>query len=266
MANRRQSRDGYLSGPALDSSFMNRGREHRPSSRQDSGSLIGWTLIFLALGAWTLVSWTLPFDVDAHPERPLYFDLLQKVGKIEPFRSYGPDRRPEGQCEFLDAPGLAAKVQEHAGENALPDWNGALMRNYVFHYPAASDSPFFHGEITIDSVEALRSRGFFPSGILVRGRAPETPSLQFEILYSTKSAAKNPDLGPTLRFEKTASYAAVLRVERNASSPGWIVTLVPLAYPALPIPGGGSLPGAPPSFLNMRTAWPQSSISQPFSN
>ncbi len=262
MGSRRQSRYGYLSGPALNPTFMDRSRDNRRFQRQDGGSLIGWTLIFLALGAWTLISWTLPFDVDAHPERPLYFDLLQKLGKIEALRSYGPDSRPEGVCDFLDAGSLAAQVHDHSEKDTLADWNGLLMRNYVFHYPAASHSPFFQGEIEIDSVEPLPAHGFFPSGFLARGHVPETPALRFEILYSTKATNEKPALGPIIRFERTASYAAVLRVERSSTFQGWIVTLAPLAYPDLPLQGGGSVPGGPPAALNMRSSWPQSGLSK----
>jgi hypothetical protein len=88
--------------------------------------------------------------------------------------------------------------------------------------------------------------------------------LHFEILYSSSARpATAPAFESAIRFEKTASYAAVVRVTPRSQPGTWTVTLIPLAYPDLPAATGGSTPGSPPRALNMRTEWPQSSISSP---
>ena len=146
----------------------------KPRGRQDGG-LFGWTVLILLLIGVAIFCWIGSFYVFGHPEKPLSYEILSKLKKIESPKRFELTAAPRG--EFLRAPQIMERYAAMRPRQ-LERTNEVLLRNYLRNFkPCDGLVPYVLGTFNIlDSFE-LTGDDFFPSGVVALAQSKENPNL-----------------------------------------------------------------------------------------
>lgn len=230
----------------------------KPRGRQDGG-LFGWTILILLLIGVAIFCWIGSFYVFGHPEKPLSYDILSKLKKIEPPKRFELTAAPRG--EFLRAPEIMERYAAMRPRQ-LERTNEVLLRNYLRNFkPCDGLVPYVLGTFNIlDSFE-LTGNDFFPSGVVALAQSKENPNLLIEQVFCADKRMV-PTLHRTLLtgldidLKRENELAAVINIERL--SDGRIkLTTVSILYPSYEAAtADGTFNLDPPEQLNVQAGLP----------
>ena len=230
----------------------------KPRSIQDGG-LFGWTVLILLLIGLAIFCWIGSFYIFGHPEKPLSYEVLSKLKKIESPKRFELTGAPRG--EFLRAPQIMERYASMRPRQ-LARTNEILLRNYLRNFkPCDGLVPYVLGTFNIlDSFE-LTGNDFFPSGVVALAQSKENPNLLLEQVFCA-----DPRMVPTLHrtlltgldidLKRENELAAVINIERL--SDGRIkLTTVSILYPSYESASAdGTFTLDPPEKLNVRAGMP----------
>jgi hypothetical protein len=230
----------------------------RPRRKDDSG-LFGWTVLILLLIGIAIFCWIGSFYIFGHPEKPISYEVLSKLKKIEPPKRFELTAAPRG--EFLRAP----QIMDRYGEmrpRQLARTNETLLRNYLRNFkPCDGLVPYVLGTFNILDSYELTGSDFFPSGVVAVAQSKENPNLLIEHVFSADKRMV-PTLHRTLLtgldidLKRENELAAVINVDRLPD--GRIkLTTVSILYPSYESAGtDGTFTLDPPESLNVRAGLP----------
>jgi len=230
----------------------------KPRGRQDGG-LFGWTVLILLLIGIAIFCWIGSFYVFGHPEKPLSYEILSKLKKIESPKRFELTAAPRG--EFLRAPQIMERYAAMRPRQ-LERTNEVLLRNYLRNFkPCDGLVPYVLGTFNIlDSFE-LTGDDFFPSGVVALAQSKENPNLLIEQVFCA-----NKRMVPTLHrtlltgldidLKRENELAAVINIERL--NDGRIkLTTVSILYPSYEAAtADGTFNLDPPEQLNVQAGLP----------
>ena len=230
----------------------------KPRGRQDGG-LFGWTVLILLLIGVAIFCWIGSFYIFGHPEKPLSYDILSKLKKIEPPKRFELTAAPRG--EFLRAPEIMERYAAMRPRQ-LERTNEVLLRNYLRNFkPCDGLVPYVLGTFNIlDSFE-LTGDDFFPSGVVALAQSKENPNLLIEQVFCADKRMV-PTLHRTLLtgldidLKRENELAAVINIERL--NDGRIkLTTVSILYPSYEAAtADGTFNLDPPEQLNVQAGLP----------
>lgn len=175
-------------------------RDKEPPPKKRSPAYYWWTLANVLALCLAVLSWLLCLHVFEHPEIPRNYELLKKLGRIEP---------PEPLVEMEAPPGDSADprafYRRYAGlmPEDLSRFNAALMRNYLTNLSEPKLIQYAEGDYLVEKVRTLGKDDLFHPGFAIRARAMIAPD----------------------EFSKPAPWPVVLEYlfpTTNAEAPGWI--------------------------------------------
>jgi hypothetical protein len=205
----------------------------KPRRREDGG-LFGWTVLILLLIGLAIFCWIGSFYIFGHPEKPLSYEVLSKLKKIDSPKRFELTAAPRG--EFLRAPQIMERYATMRPRQ-LERTNEILLRNYLRNFkPCEGLVPYVLGTFNIlDSFE-LTGDDFFPSGVVAIAQSKENPNLLIEQVFCADKRMV-PTLHRTLLtgldidLKRENELAAIINIERLAD--GRIkLTTVSILYPS----------------------------------
>ncbi|MFM8981480.1 MAG: hypothetical protein ACKOLA_01000, partial [Spartobacteria bacterium] len=209
--------------------------------------------------------WIGSFYIFGHPEKPLSYEVLSKLKKIEPPKRFELTGAPRG--EFLRAPHIMERYAAMRPRQ-LERTNEVLLRNYLRNFkPCDGLVPYVLGTFNIlDSFE-LTGDDFFPSGVVALAQSKENPNLLLEQIFCADKRMV-PTLHRTLLtgldidLKRENELAAVINVERLTD--GRIkLTTVSILYPSYESASAdGTFTLDPPEKLNVRAGMPVIDIAR----
>jgi len=229
------------------------------SRRKDEGGLFGWTVLILLLIGVAIFCWIGSFYIFGHPEKPFSYEVLSKLGKIDPPKRFELTAAPRG--EFLRAP----QIMDRYGEmrpRQLARTNETLLRNYLRNFkPCDGLVPYVLGTFNIQDSYELTGNDLFPSGVVAVAQSKDNPDLLIEQVFCADKRMI-PTLHRTLLtgldidLKRENELAAIIHVERLDD--GRIkLTTVSILYPSYESAGtDGTFSLDPPASLNLRAGLP----------
>lgn len=229
------------------------------SRRKDEGGLFGWSVLILLLIGIAIFCWIGSFYIFGHPEKPLSYEVLSKLKKIDPPKRFELTAAPRG--EFLRAPQILERYAEMRPRQ-LARVNESLLRNYLRNFKLADGLvPYVLGTFNIlDSFE-LEGDDFFPSGVVAVAQSKDDPRVLIEQVFCADSRMV-PTLHRTLLtgldidLKRENELAAVIHVEQLGDG-RLKLTTVSILYPSYEsATADGTFTLDPPTRLNVRAGLP----------
>lgn len=250
--------------PRLRKKIPSRFSDHDFDSAEDErpekdGSLFIWTVIILLLIGVAIACWIGSFYIFGHPEKPLSYQVLNKLKKLDPPKRFELTAAPRG--EFLKA----AQIMDRYGKlspRELAHANEALLRNYLRNYKLTQDLvPYVVGTYNILDSYELSANDFFGSGVVALAQAKEVPQFLLEQVFTADSKVV-PALQRTLLtgldidLKRENELSAIIHVERL--SDGRIkATAISILYPSYEsATASGTFTLDPPDILNVAAGLP----------
>jgi len=255
--------------------FMNapRGSLSRAASavKQADGGIFWWTIAIVVLMAMAAFSWIGSIYIFTHPEKPFNNQLLAKIHRLEPIKSFNEKDRPNGKN--LTPPELYQKFYPFT-DDILANHNGLLHRNFLTNYKSRDEKPYYvRGRFRVVQARTLTGGDVFPRGVVARAVAVNEDGKEFRnvvVEYVLTTAEAMPDAGFApgdlldidSRPNKKRLYAAVFNISR-LNEDVLVFTVVPLSYGEhlLDPAEHRVLNAVPPERLNMRGNLPVTSHS-----
>ncbi len=197
-------------------------------SRSDSG-LFWWTILITVLIGLASFCWFFSIYVFAHPEKPMNYELLTKLDKLEEVRDFSPTNVPGGM--IASGKELYAKFYDLSPTH-LQVQNALLKRNFISNYE--DEAPIYlTGIFEVLSTRMLSEKDLVPSGCVVRGRCLEFPNVDIEYIVPASSVNVIPFAkGDSFKVSGSGHYASVVHVDRF-SEDKICFSMIPLLYPEL---------------------------------
>jgi hypothetical protein len=227
--------------------------------RKDEGGLFGWTVLILLLIGIAVFCWIGSFYIFGHPEKPISYEVLSKLKKIEPPKRFELTAAPRG--EFLRAPQIMERYAKMRPRQ-ITRTNETLLRNYLRNFkPCDGLVPYVLGTFNILDSYELEGNDFFPSGVVAVAQSKDNPNLLIEQVFCA-DARMVPTLHRTLLtgldidLKRENELAAIIHVERLDD--GRIkLTTVSILYPSYESAAAdGTFTLDPPERLNVRAGLP----------
>lgn len=210
---------------------MYKKNRHTTSSRGGDG-LFGWTIFILLLVGLAVASWMGSFFIFGHPENGFSYNLLRKLGKLDPPKRFELTAAPRGQ--FLDANALYERYGTMPPLR-LEAESQQLLRSYLRNYYQSKELvPYVIGSYTIMGVFRLGPNNFFNCGVVALAHSTENPNVLLELIFPAeeKNVANLERLlltGLDLKLAKTLDLTAVINA-RFIKDGRLSITAVPLLY------------------------------------
>jgi hypothetical protein len=223
------------------------------------GGLFVWTVVIILLGGLAIACWIGSFYIFEHPEKPLSYQVLNRLKKLEPPKRFELTSAPRG--EFLK-PAQLLERYEKMTPRELMRANEALIRNYLRNYRLSPDLVVYVvGTFNIlDSFE-LTKDDFFGSGVVALARSKETPKVLIEQVFPAQpkvvqSLQRTLLTGLDFDLKRENELSALLHVEKIGD--GRIkVTTVSILYPNYgSTAAAGTFSLEPPEVLNVASGLP----------
>lgn len=223
------------------------------------GNLFAWTILILALSGVAIFCWIGSFYVFGHPEKPLSYNILTKLKKLDPPKRFELTAAPRG--EFL----RAKQIEERYGKmtpRELDRANEALLRNYLRNYKLTTELvPYVVGTFNILDSYELTPKDFFQSGVVALAQSRENPKVLLEQVF-TADGRVVPALHRTLLtgldidLKRENELAALIHVEKLAD--GRIrATAISILYPSYDsVMSSGTFTLDPPEVVNVSAGLP----------
>ena len=215
-------------------------RDKEPPPKKRSPAYYWWTLANVLALCLAVLSWLLCLHVFEHPEIPRNYELLKKLGRIEP---------PEDLAEMQAPPGDSADprafYRRYAGlmPEDLSRFNAALMRNYLTNLKEAKLIQYAEGDYLVEKVRSLGKDDLFHPGFAIRARAMIAPDeftkpapwpVVIEYLFPTTNTEAPGWIAPgdLLSVAKFPNCAMLLHVTKldGEDTPVICLTVVPVAF------------------------------------
>jgi hypothetical protein len=239
-----------------DDLYFNDGRK---GPKRPKDNLFGWTIFILFLIGFAFACWIGSYYVFGHPERPKSYEILQKIGKVDPPERFDLVGAPAG--EFLNAGALfdrfgtlpATKLQRE---------NDEMLSMYLTNYKNTKRLvTYVIGRFTVIAVHDLMSENAFSSGLVALTQSVDNPRVLIEQVFTCP-----PDLVPKLKsliktgleieLKRSVDLTAVIHAGMNADG-RLQITAVPLLYGSYAMrQGEGTFNLEPPGFLNLLAGFP----------
>jgi hypothetical protein len=231
----------------------------RNRMQQPSGpdNLFGWTVFILLLCGFAVACWIGTFYVFDHPEKPLNYQLLTKLNKLEPPKRFELTAAPAG--EFLGADKLLEKYGAMTAPQLVEDSND-LLRSYLRNYDhQVGKLQYVIGKFTVLDAIVTSDTQFFGSGMTVLSQSNDVPTIYIEQIFPAQKQdlpAMQRILATGLGLELRRSYDLSSIVHITPIGDGKLLfTCIPLLYGSY---GqlGSSFQLEPPRALNVKEGLP----------
>jgi len=231
--------------------------EERPAR---DGSLFIWTVVILLLIGFAIACWIGSFYIFGHPEKPLSYQVLTKVKKLEPPKRFELTAAPRG--EFLKA----SQILDRYGRltpRELDRVNETLLRNYLRNYFKLAQElvPYVVGTYNILDSYELTNADFFKSGVVALAQSKECRQVLLEQVF-TADPKVVPALHRTLLtgldidLKRENELAVIIHVERLADG-RLKATAISILYPSYESStASGTFTLDPPQTLNVAAGLP----------
>jgi len=231
------------------------GGNNRPR-RSDSG-LFWWTILITILFGLATFCWFFSIYVFSHPEKPLNYDLLTRLGKLPEVEQFAPNNVPTGK--FKSAKDLYNRFYRFAPAH-LKVKNDVLKRDFIRNYKE-SQPLYITGTFEVISARELTGTDPVTSGCVVRMRCADFPNVDLEYIVPATEVVTIPvEVGETFKVSGSGHFASVVHIDRFAAE-NICFSVIPLIYPDFkntPEEGGEEFKVAmtAPEILNMNSQWP----------
>ena len=230
--------------------------DERPAN---GGNLFVWTIIILLLIGFTIACWIGSFYIFGHPEKPLSYQILNKLKKLDPPKRFELTAAPRG--EFLKAAQIFDRYSKLTPRE-LAHANEALLRNYLRNYKLTQDLvPYVVGTYNILDSYELTGGDFFGTGVVALAQSKESSRVLLEQVFSA-DAKVVPALHRTLLtgldidLKRENELAAIIHVER-LSDGRLKATAISILYPSYEsATASGTFTLDPPQVLNVAAGLP----------
>lgn len=211
-----------------------RRQQRYTTSRQtaEKDNLFVWTIFIILLAGFALACWLGSFYVFGHPEKALSYNILNKLGKLDPPKRFQITAAPRGQ--FLDANALHERYGTMAPQQ-LGLENDRLLRSYLRNYEQFKELvPYVIGPFQVMGAFRLGPNNFFPQGVVALAASKENPSVLLELVLpaSEENAARLERMlttGTEITLARTLDLTALLNA-RVMPDGRLNLTAVPLLY------------------------------------
>jgi len=223
------------------------------------GNLFLWTVIILILSGFAIACWIGSFYIFDHPEKPLSYQVLNKLNKLDPPKRFELTSAPRG--EFLKPAQILERYQAMTPRE-LMHVNESLIRNYLRNYKLTQDLVVYvSGTFNILDSYELTKDDFWGTGIVAMAQAKDNPKVLLEQIFSAPAKVV-PALQRTLLtgldmdLKRENELAAILHVE-NLGDGRIKITALSLLYPSYgSTTASGTLSLEPPELLNVAAGLP----------
>lgn len=223
------------------------------------GNLFLWTVVILLLIGFAIACWIGSFYIFGHPEKPLSYEVLNKLKKLDPPKRFELTAAPRG--EFLKA----SQILDRYGKltpRELVRTNEALLRNYLRNYKLTQDLvPYVVGTYNILDSYELTGADFFEAGVVALAQSKEAPQVLIEQVFTAEPKVV-PVLHRTLLtgldidLKRENDLSAIIHVER-LSDGRLKATAISILYPSYEsATASGTFTLEPPQALNVAAGLP----------
>ncbi|WP_148565189.1 hypothetical protein [Candidatus Xiphinematobacter sp. Idaho Grape] len=227
--------------------------------RGDKNGLFSWTVFILFLTLFAVFCWLGSYYIFGYPEKPLSYEALRKLRKLENIQKFELTTAPKG--EFLDPKALSRRYGA-MGPRVLDSANARLLRNFIRNYKETRDLvPYVVGTYTILDSFDLSARNLFSSGVVVLAQSIDSPSVLLESVFTARQRVvpllqRTLLTGLNIRLERRFDLSALIHAKRTTDG-RMLFTTLPILYGSYSsYHGPGSFSLSPPAFLNIRAGLP----------
>ena len=220
--------------------------------------LFGWTVFILLLIGFAFACWIGSYYLFGRPEDPRSYELLKKLGKVEPPKRFELTKAPGGQ--FLNPQKLYDKYSTMSLLD-LENENAELIRAFLNNYASRKRLvTYVIGSYKVTTSQEFKPGDLFPSGMVALAQSKDQPMVFIEHVFSADEKTV-PSLqrllqpGLEFKLERTLDVSAVIHVRKLAEGQLQI-TCVPLTYGSYQRPGEGRFSLEPPAELNLAPGFP----------
>lgn len=237
--------------------------DDRPKKRPP---LFWWLLANVLAIAFAISSWIVCLNLFRDPTNPTSYNLMIKVGRLDPPMAYTSRDAPDSQ-EDSDPKGLLTRFESYS-QSDRDALNRELRRAYLTNFTKPQYHTYVTGEFRVIGVKPLTENDFMSPGIVVKAQALVRPDpvadplpypVFIECLFPSNDAtAESFSVGNTLMLEKQRDRAAILNVATTdfEDRPSVFVTLVPLAAVKHTTESGATFTITPPAKANPAASLP----------
>ena len=228
--------------------------------------LFWWLLANILAIAFAITSWVVCLNLFRDPINPTSYDLMMKVGRVDPLKAFTQNDAPSPQK--VSSPQKLEAEFKSFGKADLETFNRELLRAYLTNYQKPKYLTYVEGEFEIKGVRELSSDDILSPGVVVKAQALVRPDavadpipypVFAEIIFPTQDAAlESFQVGNTLTLKKQRDYAAILNVgtmdfeDRDVL----LFTLVPLASVNFKTEDKPTFKISPPPKANLKAPLP----------
>ncbi len=225
------------------------------SKPHKGSSLFWWTILITLMMGLATFCWFFSIMVFQHPEKPLNYKVLAKLGKLPVIRKFTVYSVPDGAAKT--ARELLSGYYGYSPEQ-LQVANVILKRAYIRNYDKQDPPVYVAGQFQVLECRALTAQDVMSSGWVVRGRAMDLEDVEVEVLMPGPSGSVLPyQPGDQITLDKRATFAALVHLQKLGTE-RMCATVVPLVYDGFQLADGQGLVMEPPRELNLTAAWPVS--------
>ncbi|MFQ3577566.1 MAG: hypothetical protein SNJ52_00960 [Verrucomicrobiia bacterium] len=237
----------------------------RTPQHQSRRSDIIWAVVLFGLTALSTAIWGVGYFLFTHPEHPLGYSFLTKIGKLDPLKRFQPTEAPVGR--FLSANDLVEQFLD-LPRPQFDEENARLMRMYLRNYKRErSRIPYVIGRFTIVQVQELDEKTPVPSGIAAMAQSDENPNVFIEHIFPARpeeaqKAMKFLRPGLPLVLQRTIDFSALIHIKRFDDG-RLIGTVMPLLYGSYGLGNDDAdFACSPPERLLVQHGWPATRKSE----
>lgn len=235
----------------------NRSRAPRQGDGRDN--LFAWTIALLLLVGLAVGVWIASYYVFSHPEEPLNYKWLERLGQIQELQRFEVTKAPRG--EFLTVKEMYERFGSLPGYE-LANRNERMVRDYIRNYSSLEGRlPYLIGKFNVLDSFALSEADVITSGAVVLAQSEDFPGILVEHLYpaSAETGAaliRSMRTGTAITLKKTLDLAAVLQVTKLRDG-RLLLTVMPLLYGSYALDDASpAISLDPPRRLNLAAGWP----------
>lgn len=225
-----------------------------------------WALANLLALCLAVLSWVLCLQIFNHPEVPQNYEILRKLGRVEPPKPLKEMEAPPG--ESADPRALYVRYATLKKEE-MDSLNSSLMRNYLTNLSEPRMIQYVEGEFKVDQVRPLSPKDLVPQGFAVRARAMIPPDefsapapwpVVIEYIFPTSNAESVGWIhaGDQLSVKKFPNAAMVIHVSKldGEDTPVLCLTVVPVVFGSYQVGPDQSIELEAPASLNPSSILP----------
>lgn len=246
--------------------MSNRHRKAYEKKQLSLSEAVWWLIANLAVLTFSILCWAGCYYVFKFPEKPLNYQVLEKLGRLGSIKPFTP----------LNAPPTRSASPEDLYElfygldaEKIEEFNNMLMRGYITNYEKIPVYRYLNGEFRILETRPLKEDDFIYPGLLIKARAfvkadENSVSSPYPLVidYLIPTDVKNPQQsfqeGDQLIVKKSLHCASILNVlkEGRAEDPTLRCAVIPLAYNVYISPDGTEVPLSTPDHINVKADFP----------